>query len=474
MDHIGALDLFLKEFPIPIYTTRLTRGLIEVKLKQEHMLDEAVIHTIAAGDVLELPPFTIEPFHVCHSIPDTVGLGITTPAGLIVHSGDYKLDPTPTDGRPTDIAKLAEFSARGVLALLADSTNADQPGMTPSEAVLDDVLRRITREARGRVIIATFASLISRIQQAVDVAAQLGRKLAIAGRAMVENTKMARDLGYLTIPDGMLLSLEQIGQIPADEVMILATGAQGEPMGMLSRLATGRHSSLRIQEGDTVVISSHTIPGNEEVIHAVINKLYQRGADVYYDPVAPVHVSGHASQEEQKLLLNIVRPRFFVPIHGELRHLKQHGKLAREVGVAEKDIAVIENGYQLYFTQDGMEIGKRIPGGHVFVEGSMVGETGPQVLEERDALAQNGFVQVVVRYNQQTGQLIGSPHFVSRGFVPDFEDFLSDAERALSRGVRVTAGTDPATVQKLVERTLSGHIYDETRRKPVVISTVIV
>ncbi|MCL7453840.1 MAG: ribonuclease J, partial [Anaerolineae bacterium] len=397
LDHIGALPHFLREFNAPVYATRLTRGLIEVKLKREGLLKQTTLHTYAAGDVLNIGPFTIEPYHVCHSIPDAVGLGITTPVGLIVHSGDFKFDHTPVDGWPTDQAKLAEFSARGVLALLSDSTRADQPGSTPSEAVLDDAFHQIMREAPGRLIIATFASLISRVQQVVNVAEQRGRKIAIAGRSMVENTGMARELGYLDIPANMLVSLDEVEQLPPEQVVIMATGSQGEPMAVLNRLATNRHHSLRIQEGDTVVLSSHTIPGNEEMTYSVINRLFQRGADVVYGPLTETHVSGHASQEELKLLLTMLRPRFFVPVHGELRHLVQHAKIAHQLGIAKRDIAVIENGYPLTFDGERMSIGQRIPGDYVFVDGSLVGEVGPMVIGQRDELAQSGFVTAIVR-----------------------------------------------------------------------------
>jgi ribonuclease J len=473
MDHIGALHHFLGEFDVPLYATRLTQGLIEVRLRREHMLDQAVLNTISPGEVISIGPFTIEPFHVCHSIPDTVGLGITTPAGLIVHSGDFKLDPTPVDGLPTDIPKLAEFSSRGVLVLLSDSTNADQPGITSSEAVLDGVFEQIMRDAPGRVIIATFASLISRVQQVVDVASSLGRKIAIAGRAMIENVRMARKLGYLRIPDDMFLTLGEIGSVPPQQLAIMATGSQGEPMGILSRLATGRHSSLRIHEGDTVVVSSHTIPGNEEMIHDVINRLFQQGADVYYDPVAQVHVSGHASQDEQKLLLNIVRPRHFVPIHGELRHLSQHGKLALEVGIAKENIAVVENGYELIFDDGQMTIGKRVPGGYVFVEGSLVGETNRSVLDERDALGQNGLIHTIIRYQRRTGRPVGKPHIVTRGFVPDTPELLSRAEGVIRQAAAVQPGTPAPSVEQQVEQALSDFLYRETRITPVVIATVV-
>jgi len=473
-DHIGGLSHFLQEFNVPVYATRLTRGLIEVKLKQRHMLNQVALHTYAPGDVIHIGPFTIEPYHVCHSIPDGVGLGITTPAGLIVHSGDFKFDHTPVDGWPTDFAKLAEFSGRGVLALLSDSTNADRPGNTLSEAVLDDAFHQVMRQAPGRVIVATFASLISRIQQVVDVAARHGRKIAIAGRSMVENTKMARELGYLDIPDGMLVTLDEIKKLPARRVVIMATGTQGEPTAVLNRLAVGQHRSMYIQHGDTVVLSSHTIPGNEELIHRVVNRLFQKGADVYYEPLAPVHVSGHASQEEQKLLINMLRPRFFVPIHGELRHLKQHGKIARQLGIPDENIAVVENGYVLTVGEH-LEIGQRVPGGYVFVDGKRVGEIGPAVMRERDTLGQNGFVMSIVRYDRRTGRPVGRPRIITRGFifVPGAEDLLAQAEEITLSAASTRPGTPPLEVEKQVQGALSRFLYEETRSRPTVIPAVV-
>jgi ribonuclease J len=473
-DHIGGLSHFLREFNVPAYATRLTRGLMEVKLKQAHMLDRARLHTYAPGDAIDIGPFTVEPYHVCHSIPDAVGLGITTPAGLIVHSGDFKFDHTPVDGWPTDYAKLAEFSGRGVEVLLSDSTYADRPGTTSSEAVLNDAFDQVMRQAPGRVIVATFASLISRIQQVVDVAAQRGRKIAIAGRTMAENTKMARQLGYLDIPEGVLVTLDEIKRLPARETIIIATGTQGEPTAVLSRLAVGRHRSLRIHEGDTVVLSSHTIPGNEELIHRVINRLFQKGADVYYDPLAPVHVSGHASQEEQKLLINLLRPRFFVPIHGELRHLQQHGKTARELGIPAENIAVVENGYVLT-VGERLEVGERVPGGYVFVDGARVGEIGPAVMRERDALGQNGFVMSIVRYSRRTGQPVGRPRIITRGFifVPGAEDLLAQAEEVTLSAASAKPRTPPAEIEKQVQAALSKFLYQETKSRPTVIPVVV-
>ncbi|MEE8392323.1 MAG: ribonuclease J [Anaerolineae bacterium] len=474
-DHIGALSHFLEEFNVPVYATRLTRGLIEVKLKRRRRLSEPpTFHTYAPGDAIDIGPFTVEPYHVCHSIPDGVGLGITTPAGLIVHSGDFKFDHTPVDGWPTDYAKLAEFTGRGVLVLFSDSTNSDRPGNTPSEALLNDAFHQVMREAPGRVIVATFASLISRIQQVVDVAAERGRRIAIAGKTMADNTKMARELGYLNIPEGMLVSLSEIKNLPARETVIMATGTQGEPTAVLSRLAVGQHRSLHIREGDTVVFSSHTIPGNEELIHRVVNRLFQQGADVYYEPLSPVHVSGHASQEEQKLLINMLRPRFFVPIHGELRHLKQHGKTARQLGIPTENIAVVENGHMLTFGER-LEIGERVLGGYVFVDGAQVGAIGPVVMREREALGRNGFVMSIVQYERRTGRPVGRPRIITRGFifVPDAESLLSQAEKVALSAASATPGTPPAEVEKQIQAALSKFLYQETKNRPIVIPTVI-
>jgi ribonuclease J len=470
LDHIGALPHFLQEFDVPVYATRLTRGLIEVRLKREGMLERTTLHTYAAGDTIRLGPFTIEPYHVCHSIPDSVGLGITTPAGLVVHSGDFKFDHTPVDGWPTDEDKLAEFAGRGVLVLLSDSTNADQPGSTASEAVLDDAFDEIMREAPGRLIIATFSSLISRVQQVVNVAQRHNRKIAIAGRSMIENTTMARELGYLHVPEGMLIDLGEVQDFPPEEVIIMATGSQGEPMAVLNRLATGSHRSLNIQEGDTVLLSSHTIPGNEETTFSVINRLFQQGADVYYGPLTRAHVSGHASQDELSRLIDILRPRYFVPVHGELRHLVQHAKLAHQLGIPKKDIAVVENGYPLTFNGQRMQIGQRVPGDYVFVDGSLVGEVGPMVMGQRDELAQGGFVTAVAGYDRKAGKLVGQPRLISRGFVyiPDAEDLLSRAGDVARSAASAQPGTKAGKIEAKMEQALSSFFYRETKRKPVV------
>jgi ribonuclease J len=353
-DHTGAIHHVLEHIKAPIYATSLTRGLLEVKLSRGNLLSEAELHTVQAGDTLNIGPFTVELFHVCHSIPDAVGLGISTPAGLVVHTGDYKFDPTPVDGWPTDFAKLAEFSGRGVLALLADSTNADKLGWTPSEKVIDPAFEKVFNQAKGRVIIASFASLISRMQQVAKAAEKTGRKLAFVGMSMTENVKMAQQLGYLDIPEGTQVALDQALKMQPGKVVLMCTGSQGEPSSIMGRLSTGTNRQFDIQSGDTVVLSSHPIPGNEETVYRTINRLFQRGADVIYEPLSAVHVSGHASQDEMLLMIHMVKPKYLIPIHGELRHLKQHASIGMEAGVPEENIAVIENGRVVEFSDGKM------------------------------------------------------------------------------------------------------------------------
>ena len=351
-DHRGAIRHVIEEFPVPIYATPLTRGLLEVKLRRGGMLDNVEIKTVEAGEQIQIGPFDVEFFHVSHSVPDGVGLGITTPAGLIVHSGDFKFDHTPVDGWPTDFAKLAEFGGRGVLALMSDSTNADRPGWTPSEAVIDPAFDDAFRGAKRRIIIGSFASLISRMAQVAKATQQHNRVMAFVGTTMVENARIARKLGYLDIPDEIIVPLEQALSMKPSKVVLMCTGTQGEPSSILGRLSTGTNRQFGVQAGDTVILSSHPIPGNEEMVHRTINRLFQQGAEVIYESIAPVHVSGHASQEEMKMMLQLVKPKHFIPIHGELRHLKQHATIAREVGINPDNIAVVENGTMIEF-KDG-------------------------------------------------------------------------------------------------------------------------
>ncbi len=471
-DHVGALNHLMREIDAPIYATRLTAGLIEGKLRQAKLRQDVTLRTIEAGDVLHIGSFTVEPFHVSHSIPDGVGYGITTPVGLIVHTGDYKFDHTPVDGWPPDFAKLADFSSRGVLCLLADSTNADRPGWTQSEAVITDAFDELFRQAEGRIIVATFASLISRIQQVANAAALYGRKLAITGRSMRDNSKIARKLGYLDIPDDLLIDISQANSLPPQEVAILVTGSQGEPTAVLGRLANGRHPTLSIEDGDTVVLSAHPIPGNEEMIYRIINRLLQRGADVLHEGIANVHVSGHASREEMKLLLNLVKPKFFVPVHGELRHLQAHGRLAREMGIPKENISVVENGTILELDEHSLSIGPRIPGGYVFVDGIGVGDVGPAVMRDRERLADSGFFIAVVSL-ETDGQLVEQPEIISRGFVylEEADEIMDGARETIAQTISAS-GRNRDKLDKRIENALARYLYTETGRRPMVYAIV--
>ena len=470
-DHTGAIRHVIEEFNVPIYATKLTRGLLEVKLRRGGLLKEAQLNTIAAGDELQLGPFKIEFFHVCHSIPDGVGLGITTPAGLIVHSGDYKFDHTPVDGWPPDFGKLAELGTRGVLALLADSTNADEPGWTPSETVIDPAFDQVFHQAKGRILIGSFASLISRIQQVAYAAQRHGRSLAFVGRSMVDNSTMARELGYLDIPDGLVVPLDQTLKMKPSKVALMCTGTQGEPSSILGRLSNGSNRQFDIMPGDTIVLSSTPIPGNEEMVHRTINRLFDLGAEVIYDSILPVHVSGHANQDEMKLLMQLVKPKHLIPIHGELRHLKQHAALAREIGIPQERIAVVQNGTMIEFSDGEMKIGERIPGGYIFVDGSGVGDIGPKVMREREALAREGLVIIHVDLDCDQNRVVGEPEIVSKGFVfvreaVDLFDearelVLKVAEKDLSEGL-----------EDRIENELSRFFFTETKRKPMVFAFI--
>jgi ribonuclease J len=474
-DHTAAVAHVVKAFPgVPLWATPLTAALLEVKLQDARLLNETRINVFQPADTIQAGPFKVESFHVCHSIPDSVGFGINTPYGLIVHSGDYKFDNTPVDGKKPDYAKLAEFSKRGVLLLMADSTNSDQPGWTPSEMIVNDAFDDVFRSARGRIIVATFASHISRIQQVANFARQYKRKMAIAGHSMSENVKTASSMGLLDLPDDILIDSAQIKELPSHKIVIMATGSQGEPSAVLGRLATGRHRFLDVEEGDTIVVSAHTIPGNEESVSRIINRLFQRGADVIYDPIAPVHVSGHASQEEMKLLISLVNPQYFLPIHGELRHLKQHAKLAMQLGIPQKRIFVVENGVVIEVDKGGVRAGERVPGGYVFVDGSGVGDIGRAVMQEREILARDGFMLVSVDIDSRTGKLLREPEIISRGFVflREAGPLFDQVKAAIADVVASANGSRNGRLRSRLEDSISRVLYNETRRRPMVFTII--
>jgi ribonuclease J len=469
-DHIGAIHHLVREIPAPIYATPLTRGLIEVKLARNNAANKISLNTIEAGGSVELGPFKVEFFHICHSIPDAVGLGITTPAGLIVHMSDFKFDQTPVDGWPTDFAKLAEFSKRGVDLLLADSTNSERPGWTPSEMIIGPAFDKVFTEAPGRVIVATFASLISRVQQVADATKKNGRKMALAGTSMIDNVKIARKLGYLNIPDELIVPIDQALQMQDHKVTIMCTGSQGEPSSIVGRLSAGTNRQFDIKTNDTLVLSSHPIPGNEETISKTINRLLRRGANVIYDSILPIHVSGHASQEELKLLLNMVKPKHFIPIHGELRMLKRHGQLAVEVGIPKENVIVVENGQIVELSGRNIKLGERIPGGYVFVDGQSIGEVDFGIMREREKLARNGIFLIDISVDKLNGKLLHEPEIITRGFVSqeDAEELLPEVRKHIMDVVN-DGGWDS---EKDIANTVKSYLYEYTKRRPMVLVTL--
>jgi ribonuclease J len=470
-DHIGAIHHLVDEVQAPIYATPLTRGLLEVKLARNGRLARADLHTVQAGEVVQIGPFRVETFHVCHSIPDAVGLGIQTAAGLVVHTGDYKFDHTPVDNWPTDFAKLAEFSKRGVLALLADSTNSERAGWTPSERVLDAAFQDVFSKAPGRIILASFASLISRMQQVVNAAVRNGRKVAFAGPSMVDNMKMAKKLGYLDFPENAIVSIDSAMHMPDSEVVIMCTGSQGEPTSIMGRLSTGAYHLFDIKEGDTVLLSSHPIPGNEEAVYKTINRLFERGANVLYEAIAPVHVSGHASQEEMKLMINLVRPKFFIPVHGELRQLKRHAYLGQMLGIPEENMAIVTNGQVIEFSDGKMSLNGQVPTSHVFVDGSSVGDVGVEVMRERESLSKDGIVTVHLVLDKSTGRLCDEPAIITRGFmlVRQGEEVLPGVRRRISE---VISQNSNGSLQKDLEQAVKNYLHTETHRSPMVFVTI--
>ena len=468
-DHIGAIPHVLREISAPIYATPLTMGLIEVKLARNKMAGQGDLHTVQAGDKVKVGPFDVEFFHVCHSIPDAVGLGITSPAGLVVHMSDYKFDHTPVDGWPTDYAKLAEFSQRGVDLLLADSTNASRPGWTPSEMVIGPALDNVFESAPGRIIVASFASQISRMQQVADAAVKHDRKIAFVGMSMVDNSKMARKMGYLEVPEKTLVSLEQAVGMPAKDVVLMCTGSQGEPSSIIGRLATGTNRHFGLKPDDTIVLSSHPIPGNEESVNKAINSLFRRGADVIYDALAPIHVSGHASQEEMKLLLNLVRPKHFVPMHGEFHMLKHHSRMAQEMGIPAENIQVVENGQVVVLNNKKLTLGERIPGGYVFVDGHSIGDVDYDVVRDRERLSRNGILVIDLNLDKFTGRLMHDPEIITRGFVsPEEAERLIPIVRKKVVDI-IDGGLDD---EKTIINAVRSLLYNETKRRPMVFVTL--
>lgn len=475
-DHIGALPYILPQLDVPIYCAPLPHGLISVKLK-ESRVHSAKIHEVKPGDVIPLGQFSVEFVAMCHSIPDAAGLIIRTPIGTIVHSGDFKLDYTPVGCRTSDLARLAQVGAEGVLLLLADSTHVELPGYTPSEKVVGETISTIMSTAPGRVLVTTFASLVARIQQVMDAAIQFNRKIFIAGRGMNDIVKMALKLGYLKAPDGLIGELSEMHRLPPNRVALITTGSQGEPTSALVRIANREHREVQIKKGDTVIISASPIPGNESVVAKTIDSLFKQGAQVYYDRIAKVHVHGHASQEELKLLQSLIRPQYFVPVHGEYRHLKLHAQLAENMGVAPEKVFILEDGDILELSGDGGRIAGHVPAGNVYVDGLSVGDINGVVLRNRKMLSQDGIVVAIVTLDAESGHLAVRPDIVSRGFVdPEIGRALIEESRDVVTQMfqeEVQRISDSTVISNRVRDLLSKFYYERTRRRPMVLPVLV-
>ena len=477
-DHIGGLPYILPmlDFP-PIYATRLTQGLVNVKLKEHKLLERTTLNVVTPGDQVALGECLVEIVRVNHSVPDAVALAIHTPIGTVFHTGDYKFDYTPVDGRPADFGTLARIGSQGVLVMMGDSTRIETPGYTPSERVINESFDKIFANAPGRVIIATFASLLSRVQQIIDTAVRYERVVALVGRSMVNNVQMAIDLGYLNIPKSTLIRAEDINKFPPERVVLICTGSQGEPTSALTRIANQDHRLVRIQPHDTVILSATPVPGNEKMVSRTINNLFRQGADVYYQAIATVHVSGHAAQEELKLMLNLLRPNFFLPIHGEFRQLILHAKLAYSLGIPEDHIVVAEDGDIVQITPESIKVVDHTTCGNVYVDGLGVGDVGQIVLRDRQVLAQDGILMVVLTVDKETGHPLAGPDIVSRGFVymRDSEELLESArERVLESFIGLNGhASDWSFVKDKIKHTLSEFLYDKTHRRPMILPIVM-
>lgn len=476
-DHIGALPYLLPQLDVPVYSTKLPHGLISVKLKERKALAGAKLKVAPFGSQVMLGRFKVELFPVCHSIPDAAGLIIHTPVGTIVHSGDFKLDYTPVDGKPTDLSRLAQLGAQGVLLLLSDSTYAELPGYTPSERLVGETLDRVMAEAPGRVIVTTFSSLVSRIQQVIDAAARHQRRVFVVGRSMTDIVKMTLELGYLKVPDGILARIDELRGMPRNKVVLVTTGSQGEPTSALVRIANKDHRHVHIIKGDTVVLSATAVPGNEALINRTVDALFRQGAQVLYDKVAKVHVHGHGSQEELKLLLNLVRPRFFIPIHGEYRHLSLHAQLAESVGMPKSNIFLLEDGDVLELGPTGGKVTGKVSSGNVYVDGLSVGDIGSIVLRNRRMLSRDGIVVVIIATNRQTGKLVGRPDIVSRGFVDTREskDMIEESRDLVAKAFDHSGGrpADWGFFNTKVRDILNKFYYDQTKRRPMILPVMV-
>jgi ribonuclease J len=474
-DHIGALPYVLKEVNVPVYGTRLSLGLLENKLEEHKMLARCQLETVRQGQTIDLGVFRVEFIRSNHSIADTVALAIHTPVGVVVHTSDFKIDHTPIDGEPIDLPRFAELGKKGVLLLLCDSTNVERKGYTMSERIVGEAFEEIFGDAKGRILVASFASNVHRIQQVINAAVKFNRKVAICGRSMVNVSQKAIDLGYLKVPEGILIDVEQIKNYRPDNLVIITTGSQGEPMSALARMAVGEHRQIEIVEGDLVVISASPIPGNEKTIFGVINELFKKGANVIYESWNDIHVSGHACQEELKLMHRLVRPKYFIPVHGEYRHLKQHANLAQSLGMPRENIFIMANGEVLELDGRSAKKAGCVSAGKVLVDGLGVGDVGNIVLRDRKHLSEDGMVIIIGTIQKETGQLVNDPDVISRGFiyVRESEKLMEEVKQICKNVFQKCEGKNWAIIKNTLNTKLSEFLYGKTKRRPMILPIIV-
>lgn len=476
-DHTGALPYLLKRINLPVYGTKLTLGLVESKI-EEHNLTNIKFNVIDPSQILSIGTFKIEFMRVCHSIPDGVGLAIHTPLGILIHTGDFKFDQTPIDGKLTDFEKFASFKDKNVLALLSDSTNAEVKGFSPSERIVGETLKKLFKQARKRVIVASFASHLHRIQQIINVAHQTRRKIAVSGRTMITNVEIGQKLGYLKIPANTLIDITEINKYKREEVAILCTGSQGEPLSALVRIASNEHKHINIERGDTVIVSARPIPGNEKSVSRTIDRLFKCGANVYYEAISSVHVSGHAAQEELKMMINLISPKYLIPIHGEFRHLKHHASLIKDLEPQKCNIILASNGDVIEFKDSVARISHRIPAGVIYVDGLGVGDIGDIVLRDRIQLSTDGIFIVIVGIDETTGEIVAGPDLTSRGFVyvKESSELMNEAKDLIEDVLSKTAAkgvTDISALKRDIRGSLSRYLYEHTQRRPMILPIII-
>lgn len=477
-DHIGAIPYLLREMNLPIYGTPFTLGVVRKKLEEHGLYLPVSFQEISPRSKLKLGIFELEFIRVCHSAVDGVGIAINTPRGLVIHTGDFKISHTSVDGMITDVNKFAQYGEKGVLALLSDSTNVEREGYTISDQEIGDTLRRISAGRKGRIIIGLFASSITRIQQVIDIAREIGRQVVFTGRSIETSVSIAKELGYIHIPEEMEIGIDQISEFPDEEIIIITTGSQGEPMAALARMAAGTHKQIKIKKEDTVILSSKFIPGNEKAITKIINDLYRRGADVIYEKISQIHVSGHAFQEELKLMINLTRPKYFIPIHGEYRHLVLHSRLAKQVGIAAQNILLAENGQIIEFDENGGRVQDSVMTGRVLIDGKGIGDVGRSVLKERRDLSEDGLVVVNMALDEETGIVVFGPEIVSRGFVFETETghLLEDAKCIILEIVEEIGPEVPDRASKIrskIPKALRKYFSFTIKRRPVILPFIL-